>query len=43
MGRLESSNGDIFNGMFENNKKNGHGILDLKQERRIIKGIWKNN
>lgn len=30
MGKLKMSNGDMYNGMFENNKKNGHGILDLK-------------
>jgi len=29
--------------MFEGNKKNGHGILDLKLEKRIIKGVWKDN
>lgn len=43
MGILKFANGDVYNGMFENNKRNGHGILDLKSEKRIIKGLWANN
>lgn len=43
IGRLKMSNGDVYNGMFENNMKNGHGILELKSEKKIIKGIWADN
>jgi hypothetical protein len=37
------TNGDVYNGMFENNKKHGHGVMDLKSEKKIIKGIWAEN
>jgi hypothetical protein len=37
------ANGDIYNGGFENNKKNGYGMLELKKEKKVIQGIWSNN
>lgn len=39
-GHIIEGNGDEFNGNFENGMKEGIGILNLGDERKIIKGKW---
>ena len=43
MATINYPNGDIFKGEMSKNKKNGEGVLKHKADKRIIKGVWKDN
>lgn len=40
IGYLRLGNGDVYNGMFEKNKMNGHGVFEIKSERKVLRGFW---
>ena len=42
-GRVLYPNGDEFNGNFDFGLKNGVGILNLRREKKVIKGKWKDD
>lgn len=43
LGTMRYENGDVFEGEYSNSMRNGEGILKLKNEKKIIKGIWREN
>lgn len=40
---MKYGNGDIFEGFYEGSERKGPGVLKLKKEHTVIKGIWENN
>jgi hypothetical protein len=40
---MSMPNGDIYNGMFSNGKKNGRGILKIHKAKKILDGYWEND
>ena len=42
LGKYTFSNGDIYTGMFEANKPNGHGKMEYAHTGSIYEGHWKN-
>lgn len=36
-------NGDVFKGTYKNGMRDGDGILTLKEEKKVFKGVWAEN